>query len=145
VKMAARDFGLAEFGKTKYGKRMVVYDSQENAGHRVIKEKDKKDGEDMWAAHAVPKITVREGRIVNSNPENLTNGRHFCSCTRLAISEVQLDRETRSLLRRGVKRPLHAFQDEEASIHAKFAKYDYTVRDEIERDFPKYSEVRYVV
>jgi preprotein translocase subunit SecE len=167
-KMAARDFGPAEFGQTKYGKRMVVYDSQENPGHRfefsywskdkagvteyfgciacrVMKEKDKKDGEDLWTTNAVPKVTVRGGRIVNSNPENPTNGAHFCSGTRLAKSEaVQLDRETRSLLRTGVKRPLHAFQDAEASIHTKFSKYDYTVRDEIERDFPKYSEVHYL-
>jgi hypothetical protein len=106
-KMAARDFGPAEFGETKYGTRMVVYDGRENPGRRfefsywskdkpevteyfgciasrVIKEKDKKDGDDLWKAMPkllFVKITVTfgmcTGRIVNSNPDNPTNGVHF--------------------------------------------------------------------
>nr|CAD2202330.1 unnamed protein product [Meloidogyne enterolobii] len=99
------DFGAVNYGCTKYKRRMVLYESVLQPGKRFefcysSSYQDKRGIETAYykcvgCMHAkryndgrrIPKIAVRQGRLVNSNPDRPSNFPHFCQPIDSAVSE----------------------------------------------------------
>lgn len=139
------NFGNAIYGVSKFGKTIVVFDSQAHpgcryefsyAGKKALKNdvvnyyyqciscRDLKEtNSEAYEGKNVPKITVSQN-ILKTNPDNPQNGMHFCQGVTLAKSlAVQIDREARGEAKRGVKRPHQAFEEAESSIQRRLTKY----------------------
>nr|CAD2132276.1 unnamed protein product [Meloidogyne enterolobii] len=99
------DFGAVNYGCTKYKRRMVLYESVLQPGKRFefcysSSYQDKRGIETAYykcvgCMHAkryndgrrIPKIAVRQGRLVNSNPDRPSNFPHFCQPIDSAVSD----------------------------------------------------------
>lgn len=136
------NFGDANYGVSKHGKKLVVYTSRilESRVYEFCYSSKKqlknnttnyyyqcasclklKQAQVVHGAMVIPKITVIND-IIMTNPDAPTNGAHFCDGISVGKSlALQLDREARNEAKRGIKRPHQAHENAESSIQRRFS------------------------